>query len=512
MFAALTKEFQFLASTGNQSAVDCLCGLLDSSDRSVRWQAGFALSSRSDRLSQEKFLEAFDSPSRLCRREWKTIGYRLVATIMKVLEDPTHRLYRAALKAISDCEIVEGFTRLVRTAEQISLPHGSFAGKQLLQLATHLGTEARNGGAASSVRTSLLGLLAASLDQFHVHRSATIADAFLACVDAGDADLLGILNQNEDAVMKILTRQWKSTQRIEVLELLVDLLDKPFLPKSICNVLFKERTDEKMALALAKRTREGLSLLTLQRIQQNGIPECCRNLSLKYTSLSEQDLWTLWTIMAAGQAPLRRLLQGICVFLDNPSTESHLAITKILRHYPTTPCVKFLEAMAPEAMLQQVSFSQRSLHEPVDDGSQFRQDIRKLLLVLPNCDPNLRKAIEEFFVEFNIETLLQHLGLLMDDAIHCFAEIMRSLHPTWPQMLIPALESPDGERRCQAAIAASYLGPHPDIKAAITKLLQDKYTMVQEEAAHALKAYPASNTPAAPHSRPAIAAFTEAKL
>jgi len=512
VFATLTKEFNFLASTGNQSAVDCLFGMVDSSDSWVRWQAGFALSVRSDELSREKFLEAFNSPSRLCRREWKAFGYRLVATMMRVLEDPRHRLYRAALKAISDCEIAEGFGKLVRTAEQISLPHGAFAGKQLLHLATHLGAEARNGGATSSVRTTLLSLLAASLGDFQVHRSTTIADAFLACVDAGDADLLGILNQNEDAVMKILTRQWKSTQRLEVLELLVDLLDKPFLPKSICNVLFKERKDIKMALALAKRTRDGLSPLTLQRIQQNGVPACCISLSLDDPSLSEQDRWALWTIVAAGQAPLSSLLVGIRSFLDNPSTESQLAIANILRHYPTTPCIQFLEAMAPEALLQADANCPLAYLESANDGSQFRQDIRKLLSVSPNCDPNLRKAIEEFFVEFNIETLLQHLDLLMDDAITCFAEIMRSLYPTWPQMLIPALESPDGNRRCQAAIAASYLGPHPDVKVALSKLLQDKFTMVQEEATYALKAYPTPSISMNPHTKPSMAASMKVGL
>lgn len=506
MFTTLTKEFNFLASTRNQAAIDCLIGLVDSSDSAVRWRAGLALSARTDELSREKLLEAFDSPSRRCRREWKTFGHRLVATILRILEDPRHRLYRASLKAISDCEIVEGFGKLVRTAEQISLPHGAFAGKQLLQLATHLGTEARSGGAASSVRMSLLSLLAASLNDFQAHRSTTIADAFLACVDAGDADLLAILNQNEDSVMKILTRQWKSTQRIEVLELLVNLLDKPFLPKSICNVLFKERKDIKMALALAKGTRQGLSPLTLQRIQQNGIPECCLNLSMNDSSIGEQDKWSLWTIIAAGQAPLTRLLEGIRSFLDSPSTESQLAIANILRHYPTTRCFKFLEAMAPQAFLET-----QLPHESLDDGTQFCQDIRKLLSVLSTCDPNLKKAIEEFFVEFNIETLLQHLDLLMDDAITCFAEIMRSLHPEWPQMLIPALESPDGERRCQAAIAASYLGPHPDVKGALSKLLQDKFVMVQEEAAYALKAYPTPSVSMNPHTMPTIAAGMEAR-
>lgn len=512
MFTTLTKEFNFLATTGNLSAVDCLYGLVDSSDSSVRWQAGFALSARTDAFSREKFLEAFDSRSRRCRREWKTIGYRLVATIMKVLEDPRHRLYRAALKAISDCEIVEGFGKLVRTAEQISSPHGAFAGKQLLQLATHLGTEARNGGAASMVRMSLLGLLAASLNQFQTHRSATIADAFLACVDAGDADLLAILNQNEDSVIKILTRQWKSTQRIEVLELLVNLLDKPFLPKSICNVLFKDRKDIKMAQALAMGTRDGLSPLTLQRIQQNGIPECCLNLDLNDSSLSEQDKWLLWTIVAAGQAPLPLLMKGVRIFLDRPSVESQLAIANILRHYPTTHCNQFLKAMAPDAFSDATPDGRTAAQSQEDeDGTHFRHDIRKLLSVLPNCDPNLKKAIEEFFVEFNIETLLLHLDLLMEDAIACFAEIMRSLHPTWPQMLIPALESPEGERRCQAAIAASYLGPHPSVKVALSKLLQDKFVMVQEEAAYALKDYPAPTATLSlnPHTKPRIDATME---
>jgi hypothetical protein len=271
---------------------------------------------------------------------------------MRVLEDPSHRLYRPALKAISDCEIAEGFGKLVRAAEQISLPHGAFAGKQLLQLASHLGVEARRDGLGSSVRMTLLNLLAASLDEFSVHRSTTIADAFLACVDADDADLLAIMNREEDTVMKILTRQWKSTQRDEVLELLVKLLDKPFLPKSICNVLFKDRKDIKMAIALARGAQEGLSPLAIQRIHQNGIPECCVKLNPNDSTIREKDRWMIWTIVAAGHAPLPRLLEGVSCFLDNRSTESQLAIANILRHYPATDCLKFLEAMAPQAMLQ----------------------------------------------------------------------------------------------------------------------------------------------------------------
>jgi hypothetical protein len=291
--------------------------------------------------------------------------------------------------------------------------------------------------------------------------------------------------------MKILTRQWKSTQRDEVLELLVKLLDKPFLPKSICNVLFKDRKDIKMAIALARGTQEGLSPLAIQRIHQNGIPECCVKLNPNDSTIREKDRWMIWTIVAAGHAPLPRLLEGVSCFLDNRSTESQLAIANILRHYPATDCLKFLEAMAPQAMLQ--AYADRGIpsSDTQDDGSQFRRDIRKLLSALTHGEANLKNAIESFFCEFNIETLLQHLDLLMDDAITCFAEVMRSLHPKWPQMLIPALESPSGERRCKAAIAASYLGPHPDLKASLNKLLQDEFVMVQEEAAFALKDYPA---------------------
>jgi hypothetical protein len=253
----------------------------------------------------------------------------------------------------------------------------------------------------------------------------------------------------------------------------------------------------------------------LQRIQQYGIPQCCLDLNLHDSSLSESDKRTLWTILAAGHAPLPRLFEGIRVFLGNESMEAQLAIASILRHYPKTSSAKFLEAMAPEALRSENSNSLDPVDETDDNGSQFRQDVRKLLGVLPKCEPNLRNAIEEFFDEFHIEALLTHLDSLMDDAIECFAEVMRALHPHWPLMLIPALEAPEGKRRRLAAIAASYLGPHPDIKFALTKLLQDKYMVVQEEAEYALKAYPVSSAPIiaaplSPHTKPTANTSTEA--
>jgi len=495
LFAPLTKEFSFLSTTRNQAAIDCLIGLLDSPDSAVRWQAGLALSARTDKVSLEKFLEAFDVSRPFCRREWKTLGYRLVGTIMQVLEDPRHRLYRSALKAIADCEIPEGLSRLVRATEQTSSAHGAFAGKQLVQLALHLGKEFRRGGIESAIRASLLKMLAGSLNEFAVHRSSTIAEAFLACVDADDAWFATILNDPNQSVLKILIRQWKSTQRIEILELLASLLGKHFVPKGVCEILFKDRKDIKMAVALANVAKHGLAPTALNRLVQNGVPECCMNLKPDDSLIDEQDRWTLWTLIAAGKAPLTRLFEGLRWFVENSSIESQLAIANILRHYPPTSCLEFLEAMAPEAMSKGEDIDAAKADDLPDDGSQFRADLRKLLGILPTSDPNLRNAIESFFGEFNIETLIQHLDVLMDDAIVCFAEIMRAIHPNWPQTLIPILESPVGERRCNAAVAASYLGAHSDLKLSLNKLLQDEFEMVREEAEYALKDYPSVPVP-----------------
>lgn len=495
MFAPITKEFRFLSTTRNQAAVACLRGLLDSPCREVRWQAGLALSARSDDVSTETFLEAFDCSANLCRREWKTLGYRLVPTILRVLEDSNHRLYRAALKAIADCELPEGLSKLVRASEQPSSLHGAYAAKQLIRMSMHLGAEVRNGGVESAIRISLLKLLAESLKQFSYHRSSSIAEALLVCIAVDDAEFASILNQEDAPILRVLIRQWRSTQRIEVLELLVSLLGKQFLPKSVCDILFIDRKDLKMSIALARGARSGLSPLALQRFHQNGVPECCQNLQPQDSSIDEQSQWTLWMLIAAGKASLPRLFEGLRWFVGNPSIESQLAIANILRHYPATTCSKFLEAMAPEAMLPLESSNANPENESLNDGSEFRRDIRKLLAVLPTCDANLKGAIEVLFSEFNLEILMQHMDYLMDDAISCFSEIMRAIHPRWPEALIPEMESSVAEKRLKAAVAASYLGPHPDLKLYLNKLQNDEFAMVREEAIFALRDYPSANIP-----------------
>jgi len=414
---------------------------------------------------------------------------------MRVLEDPSHRLYRAALKAIADCEILEGLAKLVQAAEQSGSAHGAFAGKQLVQLAMHLGNDARRGGVGTNIRFSLLKLLSQSISQFSIHRSTKIAKAFLVCVDSDNAELANILNQGENSTLKILSREWKSTQSIEVLELLVNVIGKHFVPTSVCKILFKDRTDIKMAMALARVTRAGFNTLALKRIRQHGVPECCMKLKPNDSTIPESDRWALWALIAAGNAPMQRIFEGLRYFLDNHSADSQLAIASILRHYPPFKCARLLEAIAPQVLLSKSDDKATSADESPDGGFQVREDVRKLLAVLPTCEANLRNAAKEFFFDFNPETFALYLDVLTEDSIECSAEIIRSVYPNWSEKLLPMLESPMGRRRCKAALAASYLGPHPDLKACLNRLLQDEFEMVREEAAYALKKY---NVPTVP--------------
>jgi hypothetical protein len=492
----LTPDFLLLVESRNLAAVDALERLLESAKQDTRDCAVMALSLRRDRYSAERLVGSFERSSPFDRRGWKSIACRLLPFLLEVLEDPSHKLFRSGLKLVGRCEIVEGFARLVGAAEQVSRPYASQAARILLELSTRLGNEARS-GMKNSAREYLTKLLGDSLENFSLHRSQAIVEAFLVSACPNDATLQSILKQDDPKTLNILIRQWKTTQRQESLDLLVQLFGKPFVRRSLIEVLCRDRKDAGLARAIARSTEDGFSTSMASRIQQHGGLACFDEIEKSSSQVSDDDRRQLWIVMAAGKVPLPKLFEGIGSILEKPSLEAQHAVAEMLRRYQAPGCREILKSMAPAMGWDGIEPAESDLESLMEQGLRFRDSLLKLVGCRDSGSGEIRRAIIEFFHDFNLESFLENLDVLNDAAIRCFAEVLPLVDDRWHEVLLPVLKSNSPKVRCRGAIAAGYLPPHPDLRLSLTSLLGDQYEIIQEEAAYAMQKYNASSMPPA---------------
>lgn len=484
----LSREFRFLAETRNLAAIDCLDSLLDSPDAELRKQAAIALSLRKEPESIDRIIGSFSRTTPIDRRGWHGVTFRVLPELLRILEDTRHRCFRGALKLIGHCEVVEALPRLVYAAEQTSSAHGAFAGKILLDTASRLGAEAR-AGAHSPAREALIRLLTGSLNEFAAHRSNVIAEALLAGAVPDDAGLQAILTDSNDRTLKILVRQWKTTQREEALDLLVRLFGRNFLPRSVVDILCRERKDTMIAKALARGTEDGISSAVANRLQQNGGLACFEMVEDANSDLEVHDRRQLWKMMAASKIPIPKLFEGIDAILQDQSPEAQHAVVDMLRHYRSPKCREVLKAMAPAIAWDDVEPAAEAIDALIEQGVQFRRRLRTLTQFRDTGTEGLRVAIGEFFQDFTIHAFIESLDVLSDDALACFADILPLVNQRWHEALLPMLQSPAPKERCKAAIVAGYLPPQPNLRGALLNLTNDKFQMIQEEAEFALAKY-----------------------
>jgi hypothetical protein len=366
-----------------------------------------------------------------------------------------------------------------------------YAGKYLVELAVQLGNEGRSGQYCSA-RESLLKHLGVSINEFPSHRSNAIPEALLVSATPDDAVLQAILRQDSDRSLKILVRLWKTTQRQEALDLLVQLFGRQFVPRSVLEILFRDRKDSKMAKAVAQGTTKGITSAVVNRIKQSGSLACFSEAENIASELDKVDQWQLWKLMAAGRIPLPKLFEGIGSILDDGSMKAQEYVADILREYRSPGCRAILKAMAPNIAWDGEVISDSELEERVESGAKFRRHVQSLVAFRDNGQEKLKKAIEEFFHDFTVAAFIEYLDILVDDALHCFAGILTLVNQKWYEALIPMLQSTIPKERCKAAIVAGYLGPHPGLRTYLTKLLTDPYETIQEEASFALKQYPST--------------------
>jgi hypothetical protein len=490
VISRVQKEFALLGKTRNQAAVDCLLQLLRSSDPGIRWQAAFTLTQRGESQALEGLVGAFCEVPPVDAHRWTSISHRVLPTLQRILEDPRHPLYRASLRMITHFEIVEGFGRLVQTAEQTNSPHGSFAGGALGALSARLGRQVRSGH-DSSRREALITHLASSLEHYPIHRSPYIPDAFLTLLVPDDAALQSILHDETDPrPLKVLLRQWKVTASDEVLDLLIQLVVKHHPPKCLLEIVFRERSDVRMAAALARGIGHGYLPAIKQRVEQYGLPAACRHVWTAEVGLTNEDRMNLFKLLSAGGVALHQLFRGMRQCFADASSEWLNTVAEIIHYYPTPSCSEILQAMAPAVMSSGEAVPESLAAQQIQESQQLREDLRFILSFRDQGEhPLLENAIRQIFSALSVETLMANLDLLVEDALEQFAGLIRLIDPHWQKSVVNACHSLDPSERYHAAMAASFLGPDPALKESLERLSTDSYKMVREEAAFALSKY-----------------------
>jgi hypothetical protein len=272
-------------------------------------------------------------------------------------------------------------------------------------------------------------------------------------------------------------------------------MSKNYLPRSVTEILFKKRTDVKMAMALSRGVASEQASQILAKVQENGSPACCPSVPVCESELSRDDQWRLWKLMAAGEIELDVLFAGLQSILADSSFEAQLAAAEVLRNSQKPSVHRLLKALAPGLML--VGHEEHS--EPDENALKRSRNLREslkyvLTLKQDNKSP-LSNALFDYFRECSLEAFIQHLDSLTEESLKCLAEIVALVEVEWAEKIKVRFDSDAPQTRRLAVIAASYLGTPPTLKTHLHRLTLDKFDMIREEAEYALSLYP--NMPAA---------------
>lgn len=486
--------FNFLATTRNTAAVDCLAGLLKSPDTQIAWQAAAAITARAEQHALESFLEAFKSDAESIKyRHWKPLGYRLRPIIGKVLEDSSNPLYRPALVAIVECELVERFASVVRAAEQIGSPHGAFAARLLISLARMVGDSARESGMTSASRDELIRVLLSSIDNFSKHRSQIVVEALLVCSRPEDSHIYSAINEPDGKWMKLLSKTWRSTQRIEAIELLIELVWKHYIPKPLQDIVFHDRKDTLMIRAVSKFTQIGITPHILERLSMSGLPACCMDLDPTNESIPLMDRFYCWLLMANAKAPLGNVLEALIQFqkVIDPAIESLSA--SLMRNTFQPSFDEWVELLAKEQV--ELYELKRKLKKsgggniPVTEEmtiESYESRLVRLIQCARQSTGTFQQSVKEYFKEFTCDGLVRKVDSQIESVLYSIAKVVRFAHSDWQDALASHLQSPTPKLRCDAVIAASYLGYDRKIYDILQRMLNDENKVVREEVEYAI--------------------------
>jgi len=486
MTSAITC-FQWLSKTRNLSSLDLFAALLQSPNESVRFEAAVNLSTRPEKIAKEILIRNLGAQYATASPGLKNIAYRFAPDVLEILADDRNALFPDALKTAIACDMPEALAVLITTAEQTASPYGLLASHLLMELSRRLGGRARDTGMSSDYRDRFIHLLHQSLDNYSSHHNAKIVDAFLACSVPDDAQLHSILNDTQSKTFKLLSRHWKTTECVEAIDLLVQVLWKHYLSHDVQQIIFRDRRDRLLGKSLAKCMRRELTEHVIERLHQYGTPICCTTIEPDDAELSLEDRLNLWRLLSITGGPLVWFLKGVQYFLAHHREHLGIAVADILKlHSPPS----HLDVMAAIG-LDSCEFGAVS-PVPVgrlSDQAINRENFQYLIAEAPRFPKPLQHALECFLKDFNCENFIKKLSFKNDEYLEQFAKMISLGERDWEESLKAYMLSPTPTVRCKGTIAATYFPPSLKLQPTLRLLLDDPKEVIREEAAFALTRY-----------------------
>ncbi|NLS96553.1 MAG: HEAT repeat domain-containing protein [Planctomycetaceae bacterium] len=486
MKSGLKRTFQFLKKTENEAAVEVLTEGLDSQLSAIHAESLRALLERRSPAGHQAVfnrLPKFDASDREIIAERPDRMVRVVSEALKTADKAsclnalktilTFRLYDVmpALTAVLKTPDSPLFQPAVRIIEELTETfYQELSGQD----------RPGSGRDYDTLRKRLTGTLEEAVQQFTVHQSPEVLEAFLVLAKPQNAVLRRILQQPSETVHGPLVEVMSTSQRGGVLRLLLSFLDDAQMPNAARNVLttredvkFIENLTQYVGGKPARNVLESLTTVksiawarpehpVLEQLDdacQEGLVTILVHSGMKRAEILE----TLGYLLLHGKPGGRRAAaRAIEPFRD-------VRATQLVREAIDDEDPEVLAAILPQFRPRKIRDALSLMIRMVDSPHQ------EVLAALGRAMP-----------EFTFRQFINNFDTMPEALLPTTGHLVRKIDLKAKQQLVTELEGLSPVRRRRAVQAAAAMGLVRTLENFIIKRLSDDDHMVRIAAAQAL--------------------------
>lgn len=480
----LRETFRVLGLRSNLASVEVLGLALGSPLEQIRLGALQTLIHRGGETEMSVILDRIDQ----CNDAELPLLANQVSLLHAPIEagladrDPLKR--QRSLCAIAKLHIASQFHHLVQAAQSPEDTQQIVAVELILGLATRYGTEVRHGKrrADDANREQLLSDLWQSTLQFNDHRISLVVDAWLCALHWNDLAFKELFKETHtNPIYKVVLRQLKNSQRIQIIELMAGVLWSQGPAPGAVPAL-GERTELAVAIQLAELVLTfGITPCVTKNLGINIPIRCLELYDFSDNANSIRHRCALIQLYSVLNTSSDKILRGIVHLLEtkNPAVD-----------LPCTNALRSIRSLKTEIVVMVLSdcFETPGMepHEPPPWKSSLRTSLERLIELYPHQVPVVRTSIQFVFSDFRCEELIKHLDDWPESHLNAYAKIVRIADVGFVEFIEHEAKSQSAAKRSRAINAVRFLGMDHGLTDVTKEALEDKDEKVRVEAVYAI--------------------------
>jgi HEAT repeat protein len=482
----LAKTLELLGTTANEAAVAVLVPALDSPAEAVQEGSLRALLERRSVAGQMEILARLH----LHLERWRPIidhkRGRLGQALRNALLSSDNQLCHNATQAVLWFREYDLVATLLNCAEDVGHDHTDLCATTLVTLIDDLYQELTAPGDyghrrdPERVRSTVLGLLEASLKRFAKHQRREIAQAYIHLASRDSLALRVVLLDTHHPVYKSLVEILLYDQHPSIGRLLLSFLDDPQMPAVVFNTLSKrgEAHLREQFLHKVSVVSQGAAAHNLKKIE--SLPWLQGDLSWidKLNDDQQSALVKLVGLTSLKRETALAVLQAVA---RAGTLVGKVAALKALAHFQGADAnaivLEALHDSAPRVQAEVV----RQLRTRGIPGA-----LTKLIALADSPHEIVRTAVRSVLTEFTFDRFLGAFDLLSDDVRRSTGLMVKKINPQCLGALQEELRAPSRTRRLRGLALAESMEWGSAVERELLKLAEDEDHVMRAEVARVL--------------------------